>query len=212
MLGGVIFISQSLCGVPSSRRDSATAYTLFEVEDSEGAYVPETIDVNREFAEEVYDAIAAFREGEPEHQRGEYDTQNLLEEDDDFHLIQLRELALDLVGVETVFPLLRHVVRVVDDVAEGVFRVEDLVVRGDGAVGDGPEGAHYAEVEEDCAVGGDFETEEEFGVDDGGEGEDGDYAAGYEGDESCYLDRHDLRELLDVARSEWVGHVYAVVE
>lgn len=199
MLGGVIFISQPFCGVPCSGGDGAAAYAFLEVEHGEGADVAETIDVDCEFAEEVDDAIAAFREGEPQHQGGEYDTQYLLEKNNDFHLIQLRELALDLVGVQTVFPLLRHVVRVIDHVAKRVFRVEDLVVGGHGAVGYGPEGAHYAEVEEDGAVGGDFETEEEFGVDDGGEGEDGDYAAGYEGDEARYLDGHDLGELLDIA-------------
>lgn len=115
MLGGVVFVSQSLGGVPGSWRGGA-ADALFEVEDGEGADVAEAVDVDGEFAEEVDDAVAAFGEGEPEHEGREDDAQHFFEEDDDLHLVELGELALDFVGVEAVFPLLGHVVRVVDDV------------------------------------------------------------------------------------------------
>lgn len=137
VLGGVVFVSESLGGVGGAGRGGA-ADALFEVEDGEGADVAEAVDVDGEFAEEVDDAVAAFGEGEPEDEGGEYDAQNFFEEDDNLHLVELGELALDFVGVQAVFPLLRHVVRVVDDVPECVFGVEDLVVGGNGAVGNGP--------------------------------------------------------------------------
>lgn len=159
MLGGVVFVSQSLCCVCGAG-GSGAADALFEVEDGEGADIAEAVDVDGEFAEEVDDAVAAFGEGEPEDQGGEDDAEDFFEEDDNLHLVELGELALDFVGVEAVLPLLWHVVRIVDDVAEGVFGVENLVVRGYGAVGYGPEGSHDSEIEQHCPIWGYFETQE----------------------------------------------------
>lgn len=116
---------------------------LLEVEFGEGTDVADAVDVHGEFPEEVDDAVAAGREGEPEDEGGEDYAENFFDEDGDAEGVEFHEFAFHLgslemirtrgggtnvVGVEFVFPGGGHVVDVRDDGADGPFGVVDGVL------------------------------------------------------------------------------------
>ena len=114
--------------------------------------------------------------------------------------------------VQVVLPLGGEVVRVLDDAAHELLRVDDAVLVGDHAARDGEYRAEDAYVEQDGAAGRDLKVEEGVRVDEREEDEDSRERAGEEGDEARHEDRLGLRVVVDVLVGERMGEGEAVLE
>ena len=154
-----------------------------EVEHGERANVAQSVHVERELPEKVDDRGRTGRQRVPEHERGEDDREELLRERDDLHREQLAELLVHLLRVQLALPLVRHVVRVLHDLAHEQLRVEHAVLLRDHAPRGGEDRTKDGDVEEHGAVRGDLEVHEQLRVDHGGEHEDSGERAGDERDE-----------------------------
>jgi len=85
-------------GVSASMQGFPTI-ALFKVKDCKRAHVSNTIHMDGELPEEIYNLVAAIRQTKPENERCNDDAENLLEEDHNFQLIKCRKLSLDLIAV-----------------------------------------------------------------------------------------------------------------
>ena len=144
-----------------------------EVEHRERADIPKPIDVHRELPEKVDDRGCTRRERVPQHERRQYHRRQLLRKRQHLDREELAKLPVHARRVQGPAPLVRHVVRVLDDVRHEQLRVEHAVLLGDHAARGGEHGAEDGDVEEDGPVRGDFEVEEDIWVDDGREHEHG---------------------------------------
>ena len=167
-----------------------------EVEHRERAHVAQSVHVERELPEKVDDRGRTGRERVPEHERREDDREELLRERDDLHREQLAELLVHLLRVQLALPFVRHVVRVLHDLAHEQLRVEHPVLLRDHPPRDCEDRSKDGEVEEHRAVRRDLEVEEEVRVDDGGEKEHCREGSGDECDKSRRLVSIPIHEML----------------
>lgn len=165
-----------------------------------------------ELPEEVDQAIAALRQAEPEDKGGEDHAEYFLEENNKLHLVEKRELFLDLVAMQPTLPMARLVMRIFNDSADGKFGVKHQVFRRYDALGYGPDGAKDTEIEQRRSIVRDFESEKKLRIDDCGECKDRGKCAGYEGHEASELDCFVLGELGDILVRRETGHVGAPFE
>src|SRR2546429_7057098 len=84
--------------------------------------------MHSKFPKEVDDSFAAIWKAEPQYEWSENDTQNFLDEDDDFHLVEGGEILSDLVAVKSTLPVSWQIMCIINHVIQGIFRVENKVV------------------------------------------------------------------------------------
>ena len=84
------------------------AEVLLEPKDSMVALKANAIHVYCLIAEEVNNTLTLHRSIPQEDPRRDYQTKNLLEEDEDLHLVQRSELGSHFVAMQTVFPVSRR--------------------------------------------------------------------------------------------------------
>jgi hypothetical protein len=141
--------------------------TLFEVKDCKRAHVSNSIHVNSELPEEVYDLVAAIRQTKPENEWGNNDAENLFEEDHDLQLIESGKFPLDFVAVKSVLPVIWHVVGVLNDLTQCVFGLEHKILLRDRSIYKSPQATKHPKIEKGRLVVGDFETQEVVGIPNG---------------------------------------------
>jgi hypothetical protein len=103
---------------------------------------------------------------------------------DRLHCEKLAKLHVHGFGVQLIPPLVRKVVRVLDDSLHEHFRVEYPVLFGDHAARNRKDTTEDGKVEEDRAVRSNLEVDEKVRVDDGGEKKDGSKGSSHESCES----------------------------
>ena len=157
-----------------------------EVKYGKAADVPEPVNVDSELAEKVDDSRRARGQREPKDKRRQYDAGKLRRESDRLHREKLAKLRVHDLGVQLLPPLVRKVVRVLDDSLHEHFRVEYPVLFGDHAARNREGTTKERKVKEDRAVRSNLEVDEEVRVDDGGEKKDSSKGASHESRESGY--------------------------
>jgi hypothetical protein len=77
---------------------------LLEIEDSKRANVSHPVNMDGELPEEVNQPVATFGQTEPQHEGCEYHAKDLLQEDDDLHLIKNRKFPAHIITVQPAIP------------------------------------------------------------------------------------------------------------
>ena len=167
-----------------------------EIKHGKAADVPEPVDVDRKLAEKVDDGRRARGQREPQDERRQHYAGELRRERDGFHREELAKLLVYGLGVQLLPPLVRQIVRVLDDGLHEHFRVEYPVLFGDHAARHRKDTAEEGKVEEDGAVRRDLEVDEVVGVDDGGEKKDSSKGASHESRESGYCVNQHIKNVL----------------
>lgn len=153
-----------------------------KVKDGEAAYVSKPIDVHRKLAEEVDDGSCAGGERVPQNEGGDDDREKLVEKEDDLHgeeegesgvhlwrrrtksAVSAAPIELDratrtyLGGMQLAVPLLGKVVRVLDDSAHRLLRVDDPVLVGHHSPRHRQHRPEHSDVEEDGPSWGDLKV------------------------------------------------------
>lgn len=157
-----------------------------EVKHGKAADVPEPVNVDSKLAEKVDDSRRARGQREPKDERRQHDAGKLRRESDCLHREKVAKLRMYSLGVQLLSPLVREVVRVLDDSLHEHFRVEYRVLFRDHAARNRKDTTEYGKVEEDRAVRSNLEVDKKVRVDDGGEKKDGSKGASHESRESGY--------------------------
>ena len=156
-----------------------------EVKHGKAAHIPESVDVDGELAEKVNDRWRAGGQREPEDEWGQHDAGKLRRESNRFQSEKLAELRVYGFRMQLLPPLVRKVVRGLDDCLHEHLRVEHPVLLGYHATHDCNHTTKDRKVEEDRAMRGNFEVNEEVWVNDGGEKKDGSKGPSHERYESA---------------------------
>ena len=143
-----------------------------EVKHGKAADVPEPVDVDSELAEEVDDSWRAWGQRKPKYERRQHDASKLRRESDGFHSEKLAKLRVHCLGVQLLPPLVRKVVRILDDSLHEHFRVEHPVLFGNHAPCNRKDTTEEGKVEKDRAVRSNLEVDEKIRVNDGSEKKD----------------------------------------
>jgi len=157
-----------------------------EVKHGKAADIPKSVDVDGELAEKVDDRWCARGQREPEDERRQYDTSELGGKRNRFHRENLAELSVDGLGMQLFAPLVRKVVSVLNNRFHKNFRVKYPVLFGNHATRNCDNTTKEGKVEEDRAVGSNFEVDEKISVDNGGKKKHGSEGARYECRKSGY--------------------------
>lgn len=174
--------------------------------------MPQSVDMDCVFSEEIDDGGAAVWQDLPEHVGRDDDAEELLHKDDDLHLEQGAELLVDLDRMELAPPGRRKVMRLEGDGLHQVGRVDRGMVFRDHAPRNSEDAAKEPNVEQDRTVVGDLEVEESIGVEDGKQNQDGGERPGDEGNEPGQDGRLGFGKPIDVFLRYLVGVVKPSLE
>src|SRR5579862_598460 len=162
--------------------------------------------------EEVHESVAALRQAKPEDERRENNAQHFLNEDDDFHLVEHRELSPDLVAMEAATPLGRKVMGILYHIVDGILRVKDQSLLRGHTTGHSPNTTENGEIEENGSLFGELEFQEGFWIDGGRKCKYRSQGASNKGHKTPKLGHLFFRKLVHIPRCKGVGHFYPPLE